>query len=93
MTNPVPDEPCGLHAVPEHPLELAGADAFLGRAHEEDRLEPQVHRDVAVLEYGPDVHGELLAAVIALAQARAGGLASEPPNAPVVLIAAPAKCV
>ena len=88
MANPVPDEPCGFHAATEHALELAGADAFLRRAHQEDRLKPKMHRDVAVLKDGPDLHGELLAALIALAKSRTGRFAREAPNTTLVVIAA-----
>ena len=80
VANPVAHEPSGLHADRKGALKLAGADAFLGRAHPEDRLEPVPHGGVAILEDGPDLHGEGLTALVALPEADPGGLAGEAPN-------------
>lgn len=44
-------------------------------ANEEDGLQPDVHRNVAVFENGADFDGERLAAVAALVDADPGGLA------------------
>lgn len=88
MANTVSHEPSSFHAAAEHPLQLAGADAFLGRTHQEDRLQPVSHRDVAVLENGANFDGELLTALIALAQSWAGAFARELAYAGRIAIAA-----
>jgi hypothetical protein len=88
MTNPMSDEPRGFHAATEHALQLAGTDAFLGRTHQVDRLEPMSHRDVAVLEDGPNLDGELLAAFIALTYAWAGALARKLSDTVLIAITA-----
>jgi hypothetical protein len=49
--------------------------ALLGGTHEVDHLQPQMQRQVAILEDGPDADGEGLATGVALAQARAGSFA------------------
>jgi hypothetical protein len=69
--------PCGFHAAAEHPLKLAGADAFLAGAQQMDGLQPEPQGQVAVLENGADSHGEGLAAGVALAQPRPSGLAAQ----------------
>jgi hypothetical protein len=69
--------PGGFHAAAKHPLKLAGRNAFLRGAQQMDGLQPQPQRQMAVLENGADPHGEGLPAGVALAQARAGSLASK----------------
>lgn len=64
--------PRGLEAATEHALKLAGADAFLGRAEQVDRLKPQIEREMAVLKDRSDPHGELFAAAVALPKADLG---------------------
>jgi hypothetical protein len=88
VADSVTHEPCGFHAAAQHPLKLAGADAFLGRAHKVDRLKPMGHRRVAVLEDRPDLDRELLAALIALAETGPRGLASKLADARRVGVAA-----
>jgi hypothetical protein len=77
QTNAMSHEPRGFHAAAKHALKLAGADAFLGGTHEIDRLQPVGHWSVAIFEYSANLYGELLAALIALAQTRARGFTSE----------------
>src|SRR6202035_2816011 len=52
----------GLHAAFECPLNLSRADAFLAGNEKMDRLEPQVQREMAVLEDAADPHREGLPA-------------------------------
>jgi len=73
LTDAMPEEPCGFHAASEHPLNLAGADAFLAGAHQVDDLQPQVQRQMAGLENGPHAHSEGLLAAVALAEAGSSG--------------------
>jgi len=67
--------PRSFHAHAKGALKLAGADAFLRRAHEIHRLKPDAKRRVAVLENGAHLDGKGLAALVALAKPNAGGLA------------------
>jgi hypothetical protein len=62
-------------------VKLVAADALFAGAKQVHRLQPQVHRDVAVLENGSDLHGELLAALVALVKANAGRLTGHLANA------------
>lgn len=78
--NTVAKVPRGFHAAAERPLKLAGADAFLRRAKQVDRLQPQAQRQVTVLENRVDPHRERLAAGVALVQARTGRLAVQTPD-------------
>jgi hypothetical protein len=68
------DKPSRLILHLQHPVELMGADTFLGRAHEMHRLEHLVKRHADMLENSPDLHGELLRAVAALMQPEANPL-------------------
>jgi hypothetical protein len=88
MTNPMAHEPRGFHAAAEHPLQLPGADAFLGRTHQVDGLQPVSHRDVTVLENGADFDGELLTALIAFTKSWASGFARELVNTGLIAVAA-----
>jgi hypothetical protein len=81
-------EPRGFHAATEHPLKLAGADTFLGRTHQVDRLQPMRHRRVTILEDGSDLDGKLLAAFIAFAQPWARGFSRQLTNTSPIAIAA-----
>jgi len=74
-------EPRGFEGDAQGPGKLVAADALLAGAKQVHRLEPQVHRDVAILEHGPDLHGELLAALVALVEANTGRLSGHLPDA------------
>ena len=81
LTDAVRHEPRGFESDAQGPVKLVAADALLGRAKQVHRLQPQVHRDVAILENGPDLHGELLAALVAFVEADPGRLAGHLPDA------------
>src|ERR1035441_1050750 len=74
-------KPSGFHAARKHPLNLVGRNALLAGAHQMDDLQPKVQRQMRRLENGPHAHSEGPAALIALAQAETGGLASHLVNA------------
>jgi hypothetical protein len=57
-------------------VKLVAADALLARRHHEHRLQPMAHWDVAALEYGADLDGEGLAALVAFVGADPGALAA-----------------
>ena len=75
--NAVAQMPSRFHAAAERPLKLAGGDAFLGRAKQMDGLKPEPKRKLAVLENRSHANRERLPAGVALAQAKAGGLAGQ----------------
>lgn len=81
FTDAMTQEPRGFHAAIKHPLNLAGADAFLAGAHQMDDLQPQMQRQVAGLKNGPHTHGERLLAAVTLAKAWTGGLAVQAADA------------
>src|SRR6185437_1885393 len=81
LADAVRHEPRRLEGDPESAVELVGADAFLARRDQENRLEPQAHLDMGLLEDGPDLDGERLAAVVALVRANAGRFAAHLPVA------------
>ena len=56
-------------------MKLVRGNPLFAAGNEEDRLQPDVHLDMAGLEDGPDLHGEGLAAVVALVDADPGALA------------------
>jgi hypothetical protein len=68
-------KPSGLEGHPDGPMKLVGAKALLGSRQQVDGLEPEVHRNMAILKNGPDLDGKLLPAGIALIEANAGSLA------------------
>src|SRR6185436_11269278 len=70
-TNAVHQEPSGFHAAIEHSLDLSSADTLLALADQMDRLQPKMHREMAVLKDGPDPDGKGLAAGVAFAKADA----------------------
>ena len=80
FTDTMREEPRGFQAAAKHPLKLAGADALLAGAHQMNGLKPQAKRQVAVLKDAAHPHRERLAAGVALAQARARGLAGQSPD-------------
>ena len=88
MANPVAHKPRGFHAHGKGALKLAGADAFLGRAHQVDRLKPVAQRRVAILKDAAHLHGERFTALVALPEANTSGLAVKATDA--LLIAVPA---
>jgi hypothetical protein len=77
LADAVHEEPSGFHAAIERPLYLAGRDAFLRATNELDGLQPQVQREVAILEDRADANREGLTAGVALAKARTAGLAGQ----------------
>src|SRR5262245_77229 len=77
LPNPVRHEPSRLEGDPHHAVQLVAGDALLGGAQQGNGLQPHPHRDMAVLENGPDLHGGGVAAVPALVETYPGGLALE----------------
>jgi hypothetical protein len=69
-------EPCGFKRDAQSAMQLVRANPFLGRAKQIDRLQPQPHWDVTILENGSDLHRELLAAVVALVKSYPGAFAA-----------------
>ena len=61
----VSHEPCRLVRDPEHPVELVGADAFLGRGHQMRRQKPFVQGDMRPLENSARADRELAPASVA----------------------------
>jgi len=88
LADAVGQEPSGLHAAIEGPLDLPGADPLLAATDQLDGLEPQMQREVAVLENRADADGEGLAAGVALPQARTAALAGQAADGLAVAIAA-----
>src|SRR5450432_41698 len=70
-------EPCGLVSDAEHAVNLVRTDGLLASAHEMHSEQPLIQCDLGIREYGSDDHGELLAAVFALHQARTACFAVE----------------
>ena len=77
----VADEPSGLDVDAKDAGELVYAEALLGRAHQVDRLQPDVQRDVARFEDGPDLDSERLPTRVALVDTDPGALAFQRPRA------------
>lgn len=73
----VAHEPSAFQRNAQRPRKLVRTDALLAAANHMDRIEPIAHLDMAVFEDGPDFHGELLAAGIALIEADPVGLARQ----------------
>jgi len=74
-TEPVKQEPCRLVGNPHHAAQLQRRHALLARRHKMRREHPLVQLDVAVIHDRADRHGERLAAVLALVDARTGAFA------------------
>ena len=55
-------------------VQLVGRDALLAGGHKVHRLQPNVQGELALLEDGPDPHGELALALAALLQAHPDAL-------------------
>jgi hypothetical protein len=62
-------------------VQLVAANALLARRDQEDRLQPDIHRDVTRFEDRSNLHRERLAAVVALVRTNPGGLAGHLPVA------------
>ena len=67
-------KPASLYRHAKHAGKLVAADAFLAAAHQEHRLQPDVQLDMAALEHSTHGHAGLLAAGVALIEARTGSL-------------------
>jgi len=72
LTDAMRHEPCSFQSDAQSPRKLIAGNALLAGAEKVHGLKPQIHRDVAVLKDGPDLHGELLAALVALPKPNAG---------------------
>jgi hypothetical protein len=79
-------EPSGFHAALEHPLDLTGRKTLLASAHKVDDLQPEVQRQMAVLENRTHANGESAPARVALAESDTAALALQPPNALFVAV-------
>jgi hypothetical protein len=88
FANAVSEKPSGFHAAFEHPLNLAGRDAFLAGAHQVNNLKPKMQRQVRAFKDGSLSNGELALALVAIVKAKARGLAFHLANALRVSIAA-----
>lgn len=80
-------KPSGLEGNAQGAGKLVAGNALLGRAKQVHRLQPQAHRDVAVLENSANFDGELFPALVALPEADPGGLAAhlaDPLNTPAM---------
>jgi hypothetical protein len=75
LANTMRHEPSGLQGNAQGPVKLVAADTLFAGAKKVHGLQPKPHRDVTILEYGSDLHGEGLAALIALVDAYTGALA------------------
>jgi hypothetical protein len=58
----VRQEPSRLVRYPERAMQLVRGDAFLAGAHQADRQQPFVQRDMRALENHADAHRELVLA-------------------------------
>jgi hypothetical protein len=85
-------EPSGFRAAIEGPLDLAGTDPFLAAADQLDCLEPQMRREMAILENRAYPHGESLAVGIALTKAGAAALAGQASDALVIAVSTVREC-
>ena len=67
------EKPCRFHRAIKGALKLARADALLAARNEADRLQPEMQREMRVLENRAVPHREGLAALVALTEAGATG--------------------
>lgn len=81
LANAMGQEPRRLHGAFQHPLNLAGADPLLARAHQVDDLQPQMQRQMRGLEDSPLADRELPFAGVALVKADPRRLAAQAANA------------
>src|SRR5580704_6004498 len=63
LSEPMRHEPRAFQAHAQDAVKLVAANALLAAGHQDHRLQPNPHGDMAGLEYGPDLHGEGLAAL------------------------------
>ena len=76
LPDAVRHEPGGFQGDAQGAVKLVRADALLARPDQVDGLQPMPHLDVAALKDGSDLHGEGLAALVALVEADPGALAA-----------------
>src|SRR5690606_10274067 len=76
LTDTVRHEPSGFEGDAKDTVKLVARNALLAARDQIHRLQPKAHRNLAVFKYGADLHGERLAALVALVRANAGGLAT-----------------
>ena len=62
-------KPCAFKGDPQSAMQLVRANAFLAGADKMHSSQPIAHGDMAILENGPDLHGERLAASVAFVEA------------------------
>lgn len=77
----VREEPSSFQGAAKGAGDLVRTDALFGRREQENRLQPMAKRHMRGLEYGPDLHGEWLAALVALVGPNAGRFAAHLGNA------------
>ena len=53
-------KPRGFRGDAQSARELVARNALFGLAKQVHRLKPQIHRDVAILENSPNLHGDCL---------------------------------
>src|ERR1700688_4055056 len=75
LADAMADEPCSFESAAQDAVKLVRANAFLAGSDQVNGLQPMAHRNMAGLEYGPDLHSEGFAALVALVGADTGGLA------------------
>ncbi len=75
FANPVRHEPSGFEGNAKGAVKLIRGNALFAADHQEDRLQPDMHFDVAGFEDGSYLDGERLAAVVALVNAYTSALA------------------
>src|SRR6516225_8327816 len=80
FANAVSNEPSGFEIDAEHAAQLISAETFLAGAHQVHRLQPDVHRHMALFEDRSDLDGEWLPAGIALIDANASAPALQRPT-------------
>src|ERR1700730_763228 len=62
-------KPCAFESDPQSAVQLVRANAFLAGTNKVHSGQPIAHGDMAILENGPDLHGERLAASVAFVEA------------------------
>lgn len=68
-------KPRSFQSDAQYAVKLIAGNALLAASDQIHRLQPDTHRNLAVLEDGANLHGERLAALVALPQASVGSLA------------------